>query len=66
MMTDRNLNIGFITMEYPHPSTGNSGGLGTSIKHLVLALSKKGHQVSVFTIHIWILILEVENYQTEN
>ena len=50
MMTDRNLNIGFITMEYPHPSTGNSGGLGTSIKHLVLALSKKGHQVSVFII----------------
>ncbi|APY09589.1 glycosyl transferase family 1 [Winogradskyella sp. J14-2] len=42
------MHIGFITMEYPHPSTGNSGGLGTSIKHLVLALSKEGHNVSVF------------------
>lgn len=50
MESDKRLHIGFITMEYPHRSTGNSGGLGTSIKHLVSALSKEGHNVSVFVI----------------
>lgn len=50
MESDKRFHIGFITMEYPHPSTGNSGGLGTSIKHLVSALSKEGHKVSVFVI----------------
>jgi glycosyltransferase involved in cell wall biosynthesis len=37
-------------MEYPHASTGSSGGLGTSIKHLAQALLAEGHKVTVFVI----------------
>lgn len=51
MSETKKLHIGFITMEYPHPSTGNSGGLGTSIKHLTKALTEEGHKVSVFIIY---------------
>ena len=39
--------IGFLTPEYPHEKTGNSGGLGTSIKNLAHALTALGHEVVV-------------------
>ncbi|NRD22821.1 glycosyltransferase family 4 protein [Winogradskyella litoriviva] len=51
MSLTEKLHIGFITMEYPHSSTGNSGGLGTSIKHLTRALSDEGYKVSVFIVN---------------
>ncbi len=38
----------FLTPEYPHTKTGQSGGIGTSIKNLGDALVKKNVQVSVF------------------
>lgn len=41
------MKIGFLTSEYPHPNTGNSGGIGTSIKNLAIALVALGHEVSV-------------------
>ncbi|MCG2611253.1 glycosyltransferase family 4 protein [Flavobacterium sp. SM15] len=41
------MKIGFLTSEYPHPLTGNSGGIGTSIKGLAEGLIEKGHQVRV-------------------
>lgn len=41
------MKIGFLTPEYPHEKTGNSGGLGTSIKNLAHALSVLGHEVVV-------------------
>lgn len=41
------MHIGFLTPEYPHPKTGNSGGLGTSIKNLVRGLQASGHRVSI-------------------
>ncbi len=31
-------NIAFLTPEYPHPKTGHSGGIGTSIKNLAIGL----------------------------
>ncbi|HJS01101.1 MAG TPA: glycosyltransferase family 4 protein [Flavobacterium sp.] len=39
--------IAFLTPEYPHPRTGNSGGIGTSIKNLAKGLLKEGSQVRV-------------------
>lgn len=42
------MHIAFITPEYPHPELGNSGGMGTSIKNLVMAFCKMGHKVSLF------------------
>lgn len=42
------MHIGFLTSEYPHPQTGNGGGIGTSIKNLAIALIELGHEVSVF------------------
>lgn len=42
------MHIAFLTPEFPHPKTLNSGGLGTSIKNLAAALVKNGEQVSVF------------------
>ncbi len=39
--------IAFLTPEYPHPKTGNSGGIGTSIKNLSLGLLAEGCQVLV-------------------
>ena len=50
-MKDGKFHIGFITMEYPHATLGNSGGLGTSIKHLADALATEGYQVSVFVVN---------------
>jgi len=41
------MHIAFLTPEYPHPVTGPSGGLGTSIKNLVEQLISKGIQVTV-------------------
>ncbi|AZQ43876.1 glycosyltransferase family 4 protein [Nonlabens ponticola] len=41
------MHILFLTPEYPHEATGASGGLGTSIKNLVIALVDKGVEVSV-------------------
>ena len=42
------MHIAFLTPEYPHSKTPNSGGLGTSIKNLAAALVKKDAKVSVF------------------
>jgi glycosyltransferase involved in cell wall biosynthesis len=41
------MKIGFLTPEYPHEKTGNSGGLGTSIKNLAHALTAMGHEVLI-------------------
>lgn len=41
------MKIGFLTSEYPHAYTGNSGGIGTSIKNLATALADLGHEVSI-------------------
>ncbi len=42
------MKIGFLTPEYPHHQTGSSGGIGTSIKNLSVALIEKGHTVVIF------------------
>lgn len=42
------MNIAFLTSEYPHPQTGSSGGIGTSILNLGQSLSKEGHSVYVY------------------
>ena len=42
------MHIAFLTPEYPHSKINHSGGLGTSIKNLVLALVAKGVKVTVF------------------
>lgn len=39
--------IAFLTPEYPHPKTGSSGGIGTSIKNLAQGLLQEGCQVRV-------------------
>lgn len=41
------MKIAFLTSEYPHPITGCSGGIGTSIKALAKALITEGHHVRV-------------------
>lgn len=51
MTEKKRFHIGFLTMEYPHPTTGSSGGLGTSIKNLTEALKTAGYKVSVFVIY---------------
>ena len=42
------MHIAFLTPEYPHPKIINSGGLGTSIKNLVVALVHQNVKVTVF------------------
>ena len=42
------MNIAFLTSEYPHSQTGNSGGIGTSIKNLSQSLCEEGHAVFVY------------------
>ena len=42
------MHIAFLTPEFPHPKTSNSGGLGTSIKNLAAALVNNREKVSVF------------------
>lgn len=41
------MKICFLTPEYPHDKTGNSGGLGTSIKNLAHALTALDHEVVI-------------------
>lgn len=41
------MKIGFLTPEYPHPKTGSSGGIGTSIKNLAIGLLTEGCSVRV-------------------
>lgn len=41
------MKIAFLTPEYPHAKTGNSGGLGISIKNLAIGLLAKGISVRV-------------------
>lgn len=41
------MKIAFLTPEYPHTRTGNSGGIGTSIKNLSRGLLEEGCQVRV-------------------
>jgi glycosyltransferase involved in cell wall biosynthesis len=41
------MKIAFLTPEYPHPNTGSSGGIGTSIKNLAIGLLKEGCTVRV-------------------
>jgi len=41
------LKIAFLTPEYPHPKTGSSGGIGTSIKNLAIGLLGEGCSVRV-------------------
>lgn len=41
------MKIAFLTPEYPHPKTGNSGGIGTSIKNLAIGLLEQGILVRV-------------------
>ncbi|WP_333808697.1 glycosyltransferase family 4 protein [Flavobacterium sp.] len=42
------MHIAFLTPEYPHLKIKHAGGLGTSIKNLVVALVAKGVKVTVF------------------
>lgn len=42
------MHVGFLTPEFPHPETGKSAGLGTSIKTLAHSLVRNGTQVSIF------------------
>jgi glycosyltransferase involved in cell wall biosynthesis len=41
------MNIAFLTSEYPHPITGKSGGIGTSIKNLAKGLLRYHQKVIV-------------------
>lgn len=41
------MEIAFLTPEYPHPKTGSSGGIGTSIKNLAIGLLEQGVLVRV-------------------
>jgi glycosyltransferase involved in cell wall biosynthesis len=41
------MKIAFLTPEYPHPKTGRSGGIGTSIKNLAIGLLAEGCTVRV-------------------
>lgn len=41
------MKIAFLTPEYPHARTGNSGGIGTSIKNLAESLTTLGHNVRI-------------------
>ncbi len=41
------MKVAFLTPEYPHFKTGNSGGIGTSIKNLAIGLLAQGVSVRV-------------------
>lgn len=41
------MKIAFLTPEYPHPKTGNSGGIGTSIKNLAIGLLAQNVSVRI-------------------
>ncbi len=38
------MKIAFLTPEFPHPKTGISGGLGTSVKNLAEGFARAGHE----------------------
>lgn len=42
------MHIAFLTPEYPHSRTRRAAGIGTSIKNLAIALSRKRIQVTIF------------------
>jgi len=42
------MHIAFLTPEYPHPRIQRAAGIGTSIKNLAVALSRKHIKVTVF------------------
>ncbi|MDT0645324.1 glycosyltransferase family 4 protein [Zunongwangia sp. F260] len=42
------MHLAFLTPEYPHTLSTSTGGLGTSIKNMVIALVEKGVTVTVF------------------
>lgn len=42
------MNIAFLTPEFPHEKIANTAGIGTSVKNLVMALSKEGIKVTIF------------------
>lgn len=44
---NKNMKIAFLTPEYPHPKTGSSGGIGTSIRNLAVGLLAEGCSVRV-------------------
>lgn len=41
------MKIAFLTCEFPHPNTGSSGGIGTSIKNLAESLHSLGMSVRI-------------------
>ena len=41
------MKIAFLTPEYPHATTGKSGGIGTSIKNLAKGLLEEGCQIRI-------------------
>lgn len=41
------MTIAFLTPEYPHPNTGSSGGIGTSIRNLAIGLLAEGCSVRI-------------------
>ena len=41
------MKIAFLTPEFPHPKTGSSGGIGTSILNLSKGLVIQGHEVCI-------------------
>jgi glycosyltransferase involved in cell wall biosynthesis len=41
------MKIAFLTPEFPHPKTGTSGGIGTSIRNLAKSLAEKGHKAVI-------------------
>ena len=41
------MTIAFLTPEYPHPKTGSSGGIGTSIKNLAKGLLVEGCSIRI-------------------
>ncbi|WP_395043418.1 glycosyltransferase family 4 protein [Flavobacterium sp.] len=42
------MHIAFLTPEYPHPKVIHAAGIGTSIKNLADALTRKGEKVTMF------------------
>lgn len=42
------MHIAYLTPEYPHAKIKNGGGMGTSIKNLVEALSALDHEITLF------------------
>jgi len=41
------MKIGFLTSEFPHPKTGNAGGIGTSLLNLSKGLVQAGQHVTI-------------------